>query len=210
MSAAANNAPLFIEAFHKACEALRSRYPQTVVPGVGRINRILSDEDDGYQINPPNLITSREYVTISIPDQVPSLDAQAKAVIADVLKASDRVLNERNGRQAVQELLWLLETISTVIRGLEIPNGGIQGHYFNKIIGALRQHGHGQQDLFLYWMMTLHGYLPSPTGGGIRHGVDLKEGLALSINEARLYCNLIRSYITFLISKHDRLSQEIS
>jgi hypothetical protein len=55
-------------------------------------------------------------------------------------------------------------------------------------------------------MMTLHGYLSSPTGGGVRHGVDLRDGLALHINEARLYCNLIRSYITFLIGEHERLS----
>ena len=45
-------------------------------------------------------------------------------------------------------------------------------------------------------MMTLHGYLSSPTGGGIRHGVDLREGLALQLDEAQLYCNLIRSYLT--------------
>ncbi|SPZ48216.1 Uncharacterised protein [Agrobacterium tumefaciens] len=56
-------------------------------------------------------------------------------------------------------------------------------------------------------MMTLHGYLSSPTGGGVRHGVDLKEGLALEIDEARLYCNLIRSYLTFLIAEHERLSR---
>lgn len=36
------------------------------------------------------------------------------------------------------------------------------------------------------------------TGGGVRHGVDLREGVALQINEARLYCNLIRSYILSL------------
>lgn len=57
----------------------------------------------------------------------------------------------------------------------------------------------------LGWIMTLHGYLSSPTGGGIRHGLDLREGLAVQAGEARLYCNLIRSYITFLIGEHERL-----
>ena len=53
--------------------------------------------------------------------------------------------------------------------------------------------------------MTLHGFLSSPTGAGIRHGVDLKDGVAIQINEAHLYCNLIRSYITYLIEEHERL-----
>ena len=56
-------------------------------------------------------------------------------------------------------------------------------------------------------MMNLHGYLSSPTGGGVRHGVDLNEGLELGIVEARLYCNLIRSYLTFLIAEHERLQR---
>ena len=56
-------------------------------------------------------------------------------------------------------------------------------------------------------MMQLHGYLSSPTGGGVRHGVDLNEGLELGITEARLYCNLIRSYLTFLIAEHERLQR---
>lgn len=56
-------------------------------------------------------------------------------------------------------------------------------------------------------MMNLHGYLSSPTGGGIRHGLDLKEGIAVQAVEARLYCNLAKSYITFLVSEHERLSR---
>ncbi len=42
-----------------------------------------------------------------------------------------------------------------------------------------------------------------------RHGVDLKDGLALGIDEARLYCNLIRSYLTFLIAEHERVSRGV-
>jgi hypothetical protein len=88
-------------------------------------------------------------------------------------------------------------------------DGSIQGHYFNKIIGELRQRGRGHQEHILQWMMALHGYLSSPTGGGVRHGVDVREGIALQIDEARLYCNLIRSYLTFLIAEHDRLSRRL-
>ena len=59
----------------------------------------------------------------------------------------------------------------------------------------------------LAWVTTLHAYLSSPTGGGIRHGADLKKGIATQPNEARLYCNLIRSYISFLMVEHERLSK---
>jgi hypothetical protein len=92
----------------------------------------------------------------------------------------------------VQEVLWLLETISTAFRCPGVLDGSIQARYFNKNIGELRQRGRAHQEQILGWMMTLYGYLSSPTGGGVRHGVDLHEGIALQIDETRLYCNLIR------------------
>lgn len=207
MARAAANAPVFIEAFWDACEELRARNPAIVLPDAARINRVLADADAGYQLDPPMLIATRVYIPISVPEASPSLDAQAQALINQSLGASERALDIGNGRQAVQEVLWLLETISTAFRSPEIFDGSIQGRYFNKIIGELRQRGRGHQEQILQWMMTLHGYLSSPTGGGVRHGVDLNEGVALQIDEARLYCNLIRSYLTFLIAEHERISR---
>lgn len=207
MTRAGDNAPIFIETFWGACQELRARNPTMVIPDAGRINRILADADAGYQLDPPMLIATRVHIPIIVPDAPPSLDVQAQALINESLDASQRALSDGNGRQAVQEVLWLLETISTAFRSQEILDGSIQGRYFNKIIGELRQRGRGHQEQILQWMMTLHGYLSSPTGGGVRHGVDLKEGIALEIDEARLYCNLIRSYLTFLIAEHERLSR---
>ncbi len=207
MTRAGDNAPIFIETFWGACQELRARNPTMVIPDAGRINRILADADAGYQLDPPMLIATRVHIPIIVPDAPPSLDVQAQALINESLDASQRALSDGNGRQAVQEVLWLLETISTAFRSQEILDGSIQGRYFNKIIGELRQLGRGHQEQILQWMMTLHGYLSSPTGGGVRHGVDLKEGIALEIDEARLYCNLIRSYLTFLIAEHERLSR---
>lgn len=207
MDEAAANAPLFIDAFCSACEQLQQRAPDMALPDAARINRILTDRGAGYQIDPPNLVATRSHIPIAVPEQAPSLDAQARVLIDTALQASERALAEGKGRQAVQEVLWLLETVSTAFRSDEIFDGSIQGRYFNKIIGELKLRGRGgHQDQILQWMMTLHGYLSSPTGGGVRHGVDLRDGLALHINEARLYCNLIRSYITFLIGEHERLS----
>ena len=205
MSAAADNAALFIEAFQKACEELGKAHPEAEMPGVPRINRILVEHDVGFQIDLPRLVATKEHVSIAVPEEVPSLDEQAKEAVQESLIASERALAEGNGRQAVQEVLWVLESISTSFQSAEILEGDIKGNYFNKIIRELRQHQKGPQEQILTWMMALHGYLSSPTGGGIRHGANLLNLPKLGINEARIFCNLIRSYTTYLIEEYERL-----
>lgn len=208
MDQAAGNAPLFIEAFYNACDDLRVRRPEMGLPDVTRLNRILAEHGAGYQIQPPNLVATKQFPPIAVPAKPPSLDEQAHETIQASLQASDRLLGEGNHRQAVQEILWLLETVATAFRGISTEAGSIEGKYFNKIVGEIRGSSRGSSlEQILGWMMALHGYLSSPTGGGVRHGVDLKEGLAVRPGEARLYCNLIRSYITFLITEHERLSR---
>ena len=153
MSEAAANAPLFIEAFHDACEVLKKRCPDIVMPGLERTNRILSDAGSGYCLELPKLVRSSVRAPIPIPDQLPSLDARARAAIEDALRASERALSEGNGRQAVQEALWLLETVSTAFRRPEVLDGGISGRYFNRIIGELRHRAQGHPKQILQWMM---------------------------------------------------------
>jgi len=147
-------------------------------------------------------------VPIAVTEKPSSLDEQAQEIIQQSLKQSEDLLTQGRGRQAVQEILWLLETVSTAFQGLEVGQGTIQGKYFNKIVDDLRHHHKGQTlEQVLNWAMTLHGYLSSPTGGGIRHGTNLKAGIAVQPDDARLFCNLIRSYISFLLSAHERLSK---
>lgn len=142
-----------------------------------------------------------------MPERVASLDEQAQEIIQQSLRDSEQLLAEGRNRQAVQEILWLLETISTAFQGIDTDAGTVQGKYFNKIAANLRSSHKGQTlDQVLSWVITLHGYLSSPTGGGVRHGADLKAGVAIRSDEARLFCNLIRSYVTFLLSEHERLS----
>jgi hypothetical protein len=137
-----------------------------------------------------------------------SLDEQAQEVIQQSLQQSEQFLSEGKNRQAVQEILWLLETVSTAFQGLETSAGTVQGKYFSKIAEDLRRHHKGKTlDQVLAWITTLYGYLSSPTGGAVRHGADLKVGIAMPPNEARLLCNLIRSYINFLMVEHERLSK---
>ena len=146
MDDAAANAPLFIEAFYIACERLQQQNPDMALPGINRINLILSEARVGYQIDPPNLVVTRVHIPIAVPELPLSLDAQAQTLIEEVLQASERALAEGNGRQAVQEVLWLLETIATAFRSPDILDGSIQGRYFNKIIGELRQRGRRHQE----------------------------------------------------------------
>lgn len=70
------------------------------------------------------------------------------------------------GRRAVQEILFLLESITTAFRGMGEDTVTIQGKYFGPIISEMkkRERGKAQENIFT-WMTTLHGYLSSPTGG---------------------------------------------
>ena len=153
MSEASENAPLFIEAFYNACNELEDAHPHMEMPGIGRVNRILSDAGSGFQIDPPRLIATLAHVPIAVPDEAPSLDMQAKAVIEEALEASERALSEGNGRQAVQEVLWSLETFSTAFRSEKVLEGSIHGRYFNKIVGELRRHGDGHDAIA--WLLVI-------------------------------------------------------
>jgi hypothetical protein len=211
MQRVAENAPLFIEAFYEGCWACGNDAPPLAVPDLSLINRILMESDAGYEIQPPFLIATHSYTAISVPQQTPSLNAQARQIIEDSLSASEHLLSEGHGRRAVQEILWLLETISTAFRDTGTEDATVQGKYFVTIVQEMKAHGRGKaQEQILTWMTTLHGYLSSPTGGGVRHGVDLKSGIAIQPHEARLYCNLIRSYITYMLEEHERRTQTFS
>ena len=206
MRSAANNAPLFIEAFFDCCESLKKK--GMAVPDVQLINRILAKYETGYQVNPPQLhyhggdLGPVEFA----PDNL-SLDEQAHEVIQKSLNQAERLLAQGNGRQAVQEVLWLLETVSTAFQGLQIDTGTIQGKYFNKIVEDLRRKKPDTTlEQALNWMTILHGYLSSPTGGGIRHGGHLKKGIPMEPHDSRLFCNLVRSYIAYLLAEHERLT----
>lgn len=209
MSDAAKNAPLFIAAFYDACEALHAKNPEFYTPDAPMINGVLAKHGVEFELRPPNLVARDSLaVPIPVPEQPPSLDEQAQEIIQQSLQQSEQFLSEGRDRQAVQEILWLLETVSTAFQGLDTGAGTVQGKYFNKIADDLRRQHKGKTlEQVLDWVKTLHGYLSSPTGGGVRHGADLRAGLAIQPNEARLFCNLTRSYIYYLILEHERLSK---
>lgn len=208
MRDAGQNAPLFIEAFFTAGQALKNQNAEVVVPDVAMINYVLSKHDAGYELVPPNLIARNPPASIPVEQLPPSLDAQAHEKIQRALKTAEDMLTTGENRQAVQEILWLLETVSTAFQGINVGDSTIQGKYFNKIADELRTHCKGQvAEQAIGWMKTLHGYLSSPTGGGIRHGSTLNSENELSAHEARLFCNLIRSYLHFLLDEYEYLKR---
>ena len=145
--------------------------------------------------------------TIPVATSPLTLTQRAVLILKKSLTRSEELLLQGRGREAVQEILWLLETVTTAFRGVETFTGTVEGKYFNQIVRELRGIEPGSTlNRVLGWVAALHSYLSSPTGGGVRHGLDLDEGVPIGDNEARLFCNLIRSYLSFLIMEHQRLT----
>lgn len=206
MQYAAENAPLFLEAFYDAVVALRNREGMAI-PDLELVNRILAETNALYMVRPPKLLQVSVHETVVVSPAPPSLSEEGQALVRKSLTRSDEHLARGEGRQAVQELLWCVESVSTAFRGVELSGGTIGGKYFNEIVKELRRHQKGTMlDRALDWLGSLHGYLSSPTGGAVRHGQDLAAGVALEINDARLICNLVRSYLDYLMVEHHRLT----
>jgi hypothetical protein len=122
MDQAGANAPLFIEAFYEACESLRSE--NVDVPDLALINRILVNHEAEYEVRPPNLILRGDTgEAVEVPAKPPSLDHEARETIQKSLAASEQFFSAGQYRQAVQEVLWLLETVSTAFQGIDTGTG---------------------------------------------------------------------------------------
>lgn len=93
MDRAAENAPLFIEAFFDACEALQNS-SDLAAPDVARMNRVLAENAAGYEIIPPDLISQNPQVAVAVPEHIPSLDEQAQDLIRRSLGDSENLLSE--------------------------------------------------------------------------------------------------------------------
>lgn len=98
-----------------------------VVPDVAMINHVLAEHDAGYEIQPPNLIARDPSIAIAVPERTATLDKQAQDIIQQSLRQSDQYLALGQYRQAVQEILWLLETVSTIFQDI---TGGEAGAAF--------------------------------------------------------------------------------
>lgn len=206
MEAATENPPMFLEAFWTACESVRET-DDLVVPDLELVNELCRRFDIKFRLAPPRIEHLDESGgLVPAPDRPASLSEKAASALQECLQRSEELLAERRPREAVQEMLWILESVSTAFRGAPTPAGAVRGKYFNQIVKELKAVRSGTTfERVIEWCLALHGYVSSPTGAGVRHGLDLEEGSPLSAAEGRLLCNLIRSYIGFFLSEHERL-----
>lgn len=204
---AAKNAPLFLEAFFDACVELHGQ--KLYAPDAQMINSICEKHRVGYVLRPPELLLRESVAATSVPvvERPATIAETALEMLQQSLQRAEQLLSERHHREAVQETLWVLETVTTAFRGVGSAGDAVRGGYFNEIVRDLRRLGKGSTlERVLEWVSSLHGYLSSPTGGGVRHGLDLSVGVPIGASEARLFCNLIRSYISYLLTEHERLN----
>jgi hypothetical protein len=207
MRNAAQNAPLFVGAFYDACDSLANEEgTQFDLPSVEQMNQILQSNGVLLEIQPPKLVRLGASIRVPIPEPPPTFEESAADVIRKSLQRSQDLINENRPLDAVLHSLWILESLVTAFRGAQLPSGTIEGKYFNEIAKELSAGANGPTlKRVIDWATGLHGYLSSPTGGGVRHGLDLKSGTPISMDEGRLFCNLILSFITFLMSEHARI-----
>ena len=141
MQDATANAPLFIEAFYDAWEA--SRNAGLAVPDTGVMNEVLGRHGATFRIEPPDLtpVGANNAAVIPVPERPPTLAEQAVVVLQRSLARSEELLAQGHDREAVQEILFLLESVATAFRGLDTEADQIGGGYFNRIVRELRQAG---------------------------------------------------------------------
>ena len=168
MHNAADNAPVFIGAFWDGCDEVASSNPSIGLPDPSVINQLLLRHGLPYELRPPQLVLRSQAAGAITAPPAPAVSEQARTRIDQSLREADRLLTEQRPRQAVQEILWLLETVSTGCQGQESSSGTLEGIYFNKIVGELRkEHRDKPFAEALGWIVKLHGFLSSPSGGGV-------------------------------------------
>jgi hypothetical protein len=201
MHRASSNAPCFIDAFWTVCQQIKNNNFGAHVPDESVVNKILADFGEPYEIRSQSLVSRSQIrpLEIAVPEQ--SVDSRARAIIQKSLLQANEFLLAQKPRQAVQEIIWLLETVTTAFEGRQSGNGTVEGKYFSEIIRDLRRHNDNSAlKEVIGWMTKLYGFLSSPSGGGVRHGMHLERGNVIDMKEAELFCNLTKSYIGYFLA----------
>jgi hypothetical protein len=205
---AASNAPVWIGTFYSSWKELEGTNRIPIVGIEDLLNGILVQTGVGYVVEPPNLRAVGQIATLALVELPAAIGTVERQRVEDSLQLATEHMDRGDFRNAVMESLWLLDSAIMVYQGLVLPTGRVAGAYFTPIVGSLRRLNVGASLAHIMgWMNTMYGYLSSPGGGQVRHGMDLSAELALTANEARLYCNLIRAYIEYLLAEHERLTR---
>ncbi len=130
MGQAARNAPLFIEAFFDACKALQAGKEDYCAPDAELINTVCLEHRIGYEIRPPDLVLRGEFThLVAVPERPPTLAEEAIFLYQQSLQRAEQLLSDGHAREAVQETLWLLESVATAFRGLEATGDVVKGRH---------------------------------------------------------------------------------
>jgi len=206
MSEAAANAPIFLAAMFEACETLRAR--GFVAPDVALLNRACAENNLPYRIEGNRLlIDGGSAPIVEVQPAAPSLAARAREILERSLARADELIAEGRLVDAVREVQWLIESVSTAFAASEIEGRVIEGGYFNEIAGRLRRAAPGTPLAFaLRGAETLQSWLSDPAGGGLRHGLAFERTAPMTQTEARLYLNLTLSYLDLMLREHERIA----
>jgi hypothetical protein len=142
MDQAATTPELFLGAFFDACEAL-TEDEAIELPPVSLMNDILREHNVPFKFDPPKLVRVGTSAFVAPPQPPPTLSDEASETVLASFHRAEALLNERRPREAVQEMLWILESIASVFRGVNLPMGPVQGRYFNEIAKELRASARG-------------------------------------------------------------------
>jgi len=141
MGDSALNPPMFIEAFHDACETFSAdNTDEPWAPDADMINEVCRRHDVPYKIVRNKLVyTGEDKPVVQVEERPRSLQDDAHEQISKSLQRGEELLSQGHGREAVQETLWLLESVTTAFRGVDAgANISIGGKYFNRIVKELR------------------------------------------------------------------------
>ena len=202
MDDAAVNAPVFISAFYGACRRIKKQFGSKAAPSVPVMNRLLELHRLGYIIAPPNLVLRDQVEVVQV--QSSTVLEQAQARFREAIERSRVLLEENKGDEAVTQIWWLLESIMLSFSGSNVNGQEIAGTYFNEVAKSLKRAAGDVAVLGVVarWLEALQSYLSGPGEAGIRHGRHLHME-SLKKHEAELFCNLTRSYISYLLSEYE-------
>jgi len=143
MMSASDYAPVFIRAFWDGCAQIQTTHPEIGLPDADVVNQILCEHEVPYEASQPAVLARHPQPHILVRTQQKSLSQRAHELIHAALDQADRLLVEQRPRQAVQEILWIFETVSRAFQGQESGSGTLEGKYFNEIIRDLRKRNCG-------------------------------------------------------------------
>lgn len=128
----------------------------------------------------------REQASIAVEVLPPSLSEQAQ----NVIQQSQEYLTIGQYRQAEQEILWLLETASTLFQGLTIGTDTAEGKYFNAIATSVVRTKKQQR-----WSVHSQSVMPSQPAACQRSVPSCMSQVAAAINLSETFhCMIGRSF----------------